>query len=328
MYLHSLGHFRPETVIDNRFLERLDIGTDNEWIVCRTGIHTRRTVLPLEYICHTRNRDPRASDEASRYTNDETGARAAAMALERIGLDPSDIGMVIAGGSAPRMGSPSEACLIADRLGISAPCLDINSACSSWAAQLRVLSMMSPDSAPDFILLVHPENLTRAVDYTDRQTAVLMGDATTAAIVSLRVPAQARLTGLTLQSDPSGCRKVTIPSRGVLQQEGGAVQNFAIRKMSGMVEQLRPMASSDFRFVGHQANLPMLQSVCARAGVSPTAHLFNVDRYGNCGAAGAASVISERFEQFRPGDEVLVAVVGAGLTWGGFLIQFREVTCQ
>ncbi len=322
-YLHSMGHFHPETVIRNEFLERLDIGTSDEWILARTGIRSRHTVLSLEYICATRNRDPRAAGEASRYSNGETGCFAARMALERAGLVPSDIGMVLCGTSAPRTGSPAEACLIADRLGISAPSLDINSACCTFAAQLSVISRMAPESTPDFILLVHPENLTRAVDYTDRSVAVLMGDGTTAAIVSRRVPSRVRIGPVALESDPASWRRVSIPCMGHLQQEGGAVQNFAIRKMTEMIGYLRGQAGESFWFVGHQANLPMLQSVCARAGVDPARHLFNVDRYGNCGAAGSASVISEYFPRFRPGDRVAVAVVGAGLTWGGFLIEFQ-----
>src|SRR5262249_1501921 len=139
MFLHSLGHFHPETIIDNAFFEELEIGTDNEWIVTRTGIRSRHTVLPLDYIRHTRNADPRCGDEASRYTNADTACRAVQMALHRAGLQPSDIGMVIAGGSAPRMGAPGEASLIAERVGISAPCFDVNAACSTFGVQLRVL---------------------------------------------------------------------------------------------------------------------------------------------------------------------------------------------
>jgi len=328
LYLHSAGHFHPENVIDNRFLERLDIGTDDEWIVARTGIRTRHTVLPLEYICATRNRDPRAADEASRYSNAETGCRAAQMALARAGLTPSDIGMVIAGSSAPRIGSPAEACLIADHLGISAPCLDINSACSAFVAQLRLISMMSADHTPEFVLLVHPENLTRTANYSDRSTAVLMGDATTAAIVSCRVPSGIRIGPVSVASDPASWRKVTIPCIGHLQQQGGAVQNFAIRKMCGTVAEFQAHTRDGFWFIGHQANLPMLQSVCARTGIDSARHLFNVDRHGNCGAAGCISVISERFAQFRPGDQIIAAVVGAGLTWGGCLIEFAELPSQ
>jgi 3-oxoacyl-[acyl-carrier-protein] synthase-3 len=326
MYLHGIGHFHPETVIDNHFLERLDIGTSDEWIVQRTGIHRRHTVLPLEYICVTRNRDPRAADEASRYSNAETGCHALQMALDRAGLAPEHIGMLIAGGSAPRMGAPAEACLIAELAGIAAPCLDINSACSSFAAQLHLLSMLSPEAAPDFIALVQPENLTRITDYSDRSTAVLLGDCTTAAIVSHRVPAPVRIAHTTLESDPASWRKVTVPCMGHLRQEGGAVQNFAIRKMSHLIEQMRTHTSAEFHFVGHQANLPMLQSICSRAGVDESKHLYNIDRRGNCGAAGAVSVVSERFEEFRPGDRVAVAVVGAGLTWGSLLLEFNGET--
>jgi 3-oxoacyl-[acyl-carrier-protein] synthase-3 len=102
------------------------------------------------------------------------------MALRRANLEISNIGMVVAGGSAPRMGSPAEACLIAARLGMAVPCLDINSACSTFAVQMRLLSQMS--DLPDYVLVVNLENLTRTVDYTDRSTAVLIGDCTSAAV--------------------------------------------------------------------------------------------------------------------------------------------------
>ena len=64
LYLHGTGHFHPENIIDNRFLESLDIGVDASWVRQRVGTEERRTVLPLDYIRHTRNADPRAADEA------------------------------------------------------------------------------------------------------------------------------------------------------------------------------------------------------------------------------------------------------------------------
>src|SRR5688572_27420579 len=97
LYIHGVGHFHPENVIDNKLLEELDIGTSDEWIVERVGIRTRRTVLPIDYIRTTRNADLRAGQEAALYTNVETGKRAGLHALARAGLKPSDIGMVIAG---------------------------------------------------------------------------------------------------------------------------------------------------------------------------------------------------------------------------------------
>ena len=170
LFVHALGHFHPENVIDNRFLEELDIGTSDEWITERVGIRERRTVLPLEYIKKTRNADVRAAQEAALYSNVETGKRAANVALERAKLAASDIGMVIAGGCSPEMCIPAEACRIAAALGIEAPAFDVSSACSTFAAQLHLLASMR-GLAP-YVLVINPENNTRTVSYADRSTAV------------------------------------------------------------------------------------------------------------------------------------------------------------
>src|SRR5262245_21140352 len=97
LYFHGFGHFHPENQLDHAFLESLDIGTNDQWIVERVGIRNRRTVLPLDYIRATKNKDLRAAQEAALYSNAETGRRAALVAIERAGIEPKDIGMVIAG---------------------------------------------------------------------------------------------------------------------------------------------------------------------------------------------------------------------------------------
>src|SRR3954452_4774567 len=194
MFLHALGHFHPETLITNAFLQDLGLETDDAWIVDRVGIRARHTVLPLDYIRETKNRDPRAALEAAVYSNAETGKRAAELALSRAGLKASDIGMVIAGGCAPDECIPAEACRIAEAMNIDAPSLDINSACSSFCAQLHFLAGMREDRLPDFVLVVNPENSTRVVDYSDRTSCVLWGDGTSAAIVSLKHQGPWRIT--------------------------------------------------------------------------------------------------------------------------------------
>ena len=83
LYLHGLGHFHPENEITNQFLTDLDIGTNQEWIEERVGIDVRRTVLPLDYIRETRNRDTAQALEAAMYTHAETGRRASEMARRR-----------------------------------------------------------------------------------------------------------------------------------------------------------------------------------------------------------------------------------------------------
>jgi 3-oxoacyl-[acyl-carrier-protein] synthase-3 len=328
LQIHGVGHFHPENVIDNAFLESLDIGTTDEWILDRVGIRERRTVLSLDYIRDTRNADPRAAYEASRYTNAQTGSRAARVALERAGLEPGDVGMVIAGGCSPQYLTPAESCTIAAELGIQAPAFDINSACSTFVAQLNFLGKMRPETLPDFILIVSAENNTRVVNYSDRATAVLWGDGSSAAIVSPRVPGRAAVRRTTFTSDPSGWDNVTIPTGGFFVQDGPAVQRFAIRKTAATAEELLAKRDEDLDvepwFIGHQANLTMLRSSANRAGVSESRHLYNVDCFGNCGAAGAPGVLSQNWDRFSPGDRLALVVVGAGLAWGGALITFSE----
>ncbi len=326
LYIHGIGHFHPETVIDNAFLESLDIGTDDAWILERVGIRTRRTVLPLDYIRDTKNADVRAGQEAVKYTNVETGRRAALHALERAGLQPSDIGMVVAGGCAPERSIPSEACRIAAALEIEAPALDINSACSSFGAQLHVLAAMG--NLPPYVLVVNPENTTRVVDYADRATAVLWGDGTSAAIVSTTEPARLRIARTTLASSPAGCDAVVIPQSGHFRQDGSAVQRFAIKTTRACLKALIPDARAhtertggEIRFIGHQANLLMLQGVARGVELDDAHHWHNVEDYGNTGASGAPTVLSQHWDQLADGDSVLLVVVGSGLTWASLHIE-------
>ena len=326
LYLHSLGHFYPENVIDNGFLEGLDIGTDDEWILERVGIRERRTVLPLDYIKSTRNADIRAGQEAALYSNVETSRRAAMMALERAALAAKDIGLVVAGGCCPEMAIPSEACRVAAALGIDGPAIDINSACSSFGAQMHVLASMR--DLPPYVLVVNPENTTRVVSYADRATAVLWGDGTTAAIVSRQAPARVRLVETTLASSPAGCALVTIPRFGHFAQEGPAVQRFAIKTTQACLEAMLPAARArvgeaggTLRFVAHQANMLVLESVVRRAGLDASEHWYNVVDRGNTGAAGAPGVLSERWGELAKGDVVIIAVVGSGLTWSSLRLE-------
>ncbi len=328
IYIHGLGHFHPPNEIDNAFLTGLDIGTNDEWILERVGIRSRRTVLPLDYIASTRNADPLASHAVSTHSNAQTAAEAARMALARAGLTAQDIGLVWAGGCSPQHTIPAEACKIAAELGIAAPSVDVSSACSTFAAHLHLLGSMNPATMPDYVLLVTAENNTRTVDYRDRSTAVLWGDGSAAAVVSMRVPARLRVVHTSLTSDPSGWDKVSIPTGGHFAQQGTAVQGFAIRRSGQTLNALRGNCRGDkdrLHFVGHQANLLMLQSVVTRGRIDPERHWFNVDAYGNCGAAGAPSVLSQRWDQLPEGGEIAVVVVGSGLTWGGALLQVGEI---
>ncbi len=323
--LLGLGHFHPGNEITNDFLESLDIGTDDDWIMERVGIRSRRTVLPLDYIRTTRNAESRASAEAAEWTNAELGAGAARMALDRAGISAADVGLVVGGGCAPDTASPAEACNLARLLEIAAPSLDVNSACTSFMAGLYLLGMMREDALPDYVLLVSMESMTRTVDYTDRSAAVLWGDAGLAAVVSTRHAGRALLTGTSLESNPQGADKVIIPRQGYFAQEGRTVQTFAIRKTALCYKRLKDEfedAARPLHFIGHQANLRMLENVCRRCEISPDRHHANVEWYGNTGAASSGTVLSQNWDKWREGDDIAVVGVGSGLTWGSYIARF------
>ncbi|MFO0599336.1 MAG: ketoacyl-ACP synthase III [Myxococcaceae bacterium] len=329
LHLHAIGHFHPENVIDNAFLESLGIDTNDAWIVERVGIKRRHTVLPLDYIRTTKNKDPRAAIEAATMSNAETGALAGRMALERAKLTTKDIGMVLAGSCSPDECIPAEANRVAQELEIDGPSLDVASACSSFCSQLYFLEAMRPEKLPDFIMLVNPENSTRVVDYSDRSACVLWGDCSSAAIVSPRIPGKWKVTSTYLKGDPAGADKVVVPRFGHFTQQGAEVQKFAVKRAGEVYEVLREewlkggagRTVNELSFIGHQANLRMLEAVARRCEVPAERHVYNVDTRGNVGASGAPSVMSEHWDSPRLGDAVALCVVGSGLTWAGALLE-------
>ena len=326
--LLGLGHFHPDNEITNQFLEDLDIGTNDEWIMERTGIRSRRTALSLDYIRTTRNRDPRGAIEAAEVSNAEMGARAARMALGRAGIDVSDVGILIGGGCAPNTASPAEACNIGAALGLEMTgCLDINSACSSFIAGVYMLSLMDPAKLPDHVLLVTAEPMTGTVDYNDRSAAVLWGDGALAAVFSPRRQGRAQLIGQRFVTDPGGHDKVVVPRLGHFHQEGRTVQTFAIRKTSDLLIETRDEYEQEgraFHFIGHQANRRMLESVCKRCDVPDDRHHSNCEFFGNTAGASSGSVISQLWDKWTPKDDICVVGVGSGLSWGSYLMRFGE----
>ena len=268
------------------------------------GISTRRTCLPLDYIKTTKNRDPRAAFEAALYNNAQTGAAAARMAIERAGLKPEDIGLVISGGSAPDHCSPAEAASVAGELGIEVPCFDLSSACTTYRRAGEFPEQAEAGRGSALCADRQPRELHRVVDYTNRGDAALFGDGTSASIVSAVHPSRFVYNETMFETKPSAWEKVVVPRTKLLQP--GRQRRPGIRhpEDDGMRTEAagRPGREPErFRFIGHQANFGMLKTVCERCGIAEENHWYNVVDYGNTASAGAPGTLSLHWDDLRAG---------------------------
>ena len=313
-FIRGIGHAHPSNVITNQFLTELNIGTTDEWILDRVGISERRTILPLEHILLTKNRD---RHENMKYIHEAACSlveEAVNLALKRVGMSRDDVDLVIAGGCTPTNLIPSDSATYAHMLGMSTPCIDFNAACSSFTAGVHFASNLF-----DYrnILLINCEVPTAHIDYNDRKNCVLVGDGCGATILS-QDEGIFIIESSMFKSNPSGCGKVVLPIDGFFHQDGPAVQKFAISHMISIYNQLNDEKNPS-SFIGHQANSNALESVVGRIKISK--HYHNIEMYGNTFAAGAPSVISQNYDTFKAGESIIIATVGSGLSWGGLRIR-------
>lgn len=330
MYIYSLGHYFPENVLENSFFDKLDIGSAADWIKDRVGIETRRSVLTKEQITDIRygrvNRQQLKADgliESIANMSEKSWK----VALSRAHVVTENIDTVIGGTSVPDDDIPASACVIAAQLGLErVRGFDVNSACSTFVVQSHVMRGLIRSGLTNEGAIFCSERYTTRIDYSDRRNSILFGDASIAAVVSsMPRPGALCVVDSLVESAPSGWEHIHLPDGQFFRQNGAAVQKFAVTKTIAAAQDI--LARNNLKvseahwFIGHQANYRMLTSAMEKMGVPADRHLYNVVQYGNQGACGAPSVLSQNWDRYKPGDFIVIAVVGAGLTWGSLLLQ-------
>jgi 3-oxoacyl-[acyl-carrier-protein] synthase-3 len=310
-------------VITNQHLEQI-LDTSDEWIRSRTGIAERRQ-----------------ADEGV-YSSD-LGYEAACRALADARIPPDKIGLVICGTSTPDMLMPATACLIQDRIGARrAGAFDLLVACSGFAYGLAVGSQFVATGACDYVLVVGADVMTRIVDWEDRSTCVLFGDAAGAVVLGPVEEGQGILS-IHLGADGSGAHLLKVPAGGLrqpggtngiprrdfcLQMKGQEVFKFAVKVIGEaavtVVEQAGLSPSDVNLFIPHQANHRIIEAATRRLGVSPDRVFVNLDRYGNTSCASVPLALSEARDAGRlaPGDVVVMVGFGGGLSWGAVAMRW------
>jgi 3-oxoacyl-[acyl-carrier-protein] synthase-3 len=329
----SAGHYYPDTVLDNSFFESLDIETNDEWIATRTGINERRTVLS-----HADIKDQRHG----KITMDQICARED---YQGIGsfikpavdmLKTRDASVDVAGFTTSLCTTifgqtlvPANASIVADCVGANqAVGMDYGSACSSFVTGLRLAVGLLHIDPSEKVLLTLGDRLTTMPDYNDRSSCILFGDSSAAfAVENTTSKPGLELVDSIVCGDNAGWSKIHRPRFGGFSQDGRVVQKFAVQKTIDLTQKI--LEKNDLSidtiqyFIAHQANGRMLDFVEKSLEIDPAKHLRNVDTLGNQGGSGAAVALSQGWDSFKPGDKVVVTVVGAGLTWGSLLLEYK-----
>lgn len=317
------GAALPPHIITNQDLENM-VDTSDAWILSRTGIRERRK---LETGLSTVD----LSEEAARE------------ALSRAELEASDVDLIIVATVTPDHLTPSSSCLLQARLkAFKAAALDISAGCTGFIYALAVAHQFICNGIYRNALVVGVEILTRVTDWEDRGTCVLFGDG--AGAVVLEATREKRgIINFSLQADGRGADLLIIPAGGsampasadtlqnrmhFLKMNGNEVFKFAVRVVEEtlyrLMEQEKIQAENlDYLFL-HQANLRIIEHIRKRLRLPKNKVPVNIDRYGNMSSATIPIAIHEEITAGHLKDGALVAMVafGAGLTWGGLLMEW------
>jgi 3-oxoacyl-[acyl-carrier-protein] synthase-3 len=319
----GVGSYVPGRVLTNFELEKM-VETSDEWITTRTGIKERRIA---------------AKDE---FTSD-LAARAAMRAIQKAGISPGEIDLIIVATITSDMPFPSTACLVQQKLGARrAAAFDLEAACSGFIYALEIAQQFIMSRTYDTVLVIGAEKLSSIVDWRDRNTCVLFGDGAGAAVLQNRPNAHGLLTAV-MGADGDKAELLFMPGGGsrcpasaesvasrlhYLRMEGKETFKNAVQAMHTAATEALSRCEIDISkiklIIPHQANRRIIDAVGDRLGAKPEQLFVNVHKYGNTSAASVAIALDEAVDSGRVhrGDLILLVVFGAGLTWGAAVIEW------
>lgn len=319
-----MAHYVPEKILTNADLEKM-VNTTDEWIRSRTGISERRIL------------------EDGRATSD-MAAEAVKNLCKKRQIDPSEIEVIIVGTVTPDMFFPSTGNLVQEKIGAkNAWSYDVAAACSGFLFALASGAQYISTGMHKKVVVVGADKMSSIVNYSDRNTCVLFGDAAAAVLLEPAEEEDLGIIDFMLHSDGNGADFLQIKGGGSLNpstletvandwhylyQDGKSVFKFAVQRMADVSVNI--LEKNGFHgdelklFVPHQANLRIIDAAVKRLGMDPERVMININHYGNTTAATIPLALSEAYESGRleKGDLVLFAAFGGGFTWGATLLKW------
>jgi 3-oxoacyl-[acyl-carrier-protein] synthase III len=304
----SVGISVPAQVVSNAEIGAR-LGVEDDWILRRTGIRSRRIAAPGERL-------------------DGHAARAARQALERAGLRPVDVDLVIVATTTSDELMPGAAPLVAHAIGaVNAGAFDVGSACTGFLSALAIGTGQIEAGRARCALVVGADLMSRITDPDDRATAAVFADG--AGAVVLERSQAGRIGPVVLGSDGSGAEHIYARrSDGVIRMRGHETFREAVARLTQATLQAAKAAAVRLEeidlFVYHQANGRILSAVAERLGLPAERVVDCIGEYGNAAAATLplALAFSEREGLLDGGDRVLLGAFGAGFTWGATVIEW------
>jgi 3-oxoacyl-[acyl-carrier-protein] synthase-3 len=319
------GSYLPEKVLSNFDLEKI-LDTSDEWITTRTGIRERRVAQDAEA----------ASDLAQ---------VACERALMDAGIPPEEVELIVMATITPDTHCPAGANWLEAKLGaVNAVSFDITAACTGFIFALSVAEQYIKTGIYHNALVVASEIMTRTLDWTDRETCILWGDGSGAAVLT-EVENDRGILSTHLHTDGAGGDTLLMPGGGskttpishesvdkklhtLNMIEGNRSFKVAVRRFSEACEEAlyhNDLTMDDVKvIIPHQANLRILQGMAKQLDISMDQVYVNIEKYGNISSATIPIALDEavRDGTIQPGDLVLLTAFGGGLTWGSALIRW------
>ncbi len=317
------GSYVPEGIRDNQYFEKI-LDTSDEWIVTRTGIRTR----------HYAAEDQATSDLA---------AIAGKRALEDAGLTVDDIDIIIVATATGDHQFPATAAIVQDKIGAkNIPAFDVSAACAGFLYASITASSFLSSGMYKRALVIGAEALSRFANWTDRTTAVLFGDAASAAVYGIGEDPDSSMLYYNLGCDGSRSHQIWVPAGGsrrpaahdtvdehlhTLHMKGREVYKFAVVKMQQIIDDALGSANltpNDLALViPHQSNLRIIESVREKMGLPAEKVSVSIQRYGNTSAASVPMGLDEarRAGVVKKGDIILMVALGSGLVWGTMIFR-------
>lgn len=309
LHICATGRALPRRAMSNEDMCAI-VETSDEWITSRTGIQNR-------YFCEGEE-------------NTSTLATAAAqIALERAGIPLEELACCIVATVSPDYATPSVGCLLQRNLNLpqNIPCFDISVGCTGFVYALQVAKGLLLQDKRPYALVVGAEALSRITDMTDRSTCVLFGDGGGAAVVKLSDAPYSSVLGAKGDTNALWVGGGNHPSQ-YIHMDGTAVFRFAVEAIPKCVGELLEDSNLTLEeidwIVPHQANVRIVESAAKRLKCPMDKFYLNLKHYGNTSAASIPIALDEMAEQglLQRGQKIICVGFGAGLTWGGILLEW------